>query len=59
VAARRIVQICLTLLTRADLNPELSATEMIHRPGQGGRENGLQGSIAAPAVVGPVHLGGG
>ncbi len=42
-----IRQICSALLIWSDLDPGLSATEMIHRPGQGCRENVLQDSVAA------------
>ena len=45
-----------TCLSRTDLNPGLSATQMIHRPQQGGRENLLQSSVAAVAQPQPEHL---
>ncbi len=56
MAPCRVVQICSALLIRTDLHPGLSVRQMIHRPGQGGGEKFLHGSVAAVPRAQPDHL---
>lgn len=56
MAPCRVVQICSALLIRTDLHPGLSVRQMIHRPGQGGGEKFLHGSVAAVPRAQLDHL---